>query len=201
MNPPASSPSEQVDPALLTRREAIQRAALILGAAISPSILTGLMSAQVAQGTANLRPKYLDAKQLATASALAERIIPRTDTPGALDVGVPAFIDLMVGEYLTAEEKRVFLAGLAEVDARSAAAHRKNYAALSPAEQDALLKAFADESKNKEKTFFYQLKELTLTGFFTAEPIGRTVLHYDPIPGRFDPCVPLSAVGNKAWTR
>ena len=186
---------------MFTRREAIQRAALILGAAISPSILTGLMSAQVASGTANLRPKYLDAKQLATAGALAERIIPRTDTPGALDVGVPAFMDLMVGEYMTADEKRIFLAGLADVEARSTAAHRKNFAALTPAQQDALLKALADESKNKEKTFFYVLKELTLTGYFTAEPIGKTVLHYDPVPGRFDPCVPLSEVGNKAWTR
>src|SRR5688572_18643757 len=144
-----SSP-DSPDPATLTRRAAIQRVALILGAAISPSILTGLMSAQVAQGTANLRPKYLDAKQLETVGALAERIIPRTDTPGALDVGVPAFIDLMVGEYLTPEEKRIFLAGLADVEARSTAAHRKSFAALAPAQQDALLKAFADESKNKE---------------------------------------------------
>ena len=193
MNPSAES--------TLTRRAAIQRVAVILGAALSPSILTGVMSAQVAQGVGSLRPKFLNAAQLATVTALAERIIPRTDTPGATDVGVPAFIDLMVGEFMTAEEKGVFLAGLADVEARSTAAHRKNYAALTSAQQDGLLKAVAEASQNKEKTFFYVLKEVTLTGYFTSEPVGKTILHYDPVPGRFDPCVPIAEVGNRAWTR
>ena len=199
---PTSAPApEPVDSFALTRREAIKRTALILGMAISPSILTGLMSAQTAPGAAKPKPKYLDAKQFATAGALAERIIPRTDTPGALDVGVPAFIDLMVGAYMDADEKKLFLAGLAEVEAKSRMAHQRDFARLSPAQQDALLKGIADESQNKEKTFFYQMKELTLLGYFTSEPVGKNVLHYDPVPGRFDPCVPISEVGNAAWTR
>jgi hypothetical protein len=52
----------------------------------------------------------------------------------------------------------------------------------------------------KEKTFFHLVKELTLLGYFTSEPIGKNVLHYDPIPGRFDGCIPLAEVGNVSWT-
>ena len=37
--------------------------------------------------------------------AIVERLLPRTDTPGALDAGVPAFVDTMFGEFLSAEEK------------------------------------------------------------------------------------------------
>ena len=64
-----------------------------------------------------------------------------------------------------------------------------------------VLTRIAQASQNKEKTFFHQIKELTLLGYFTSEPVGKNVLHYDPIPGRYDGCIPLSEVGNKSWTR
>jgi len=38
-------------------------------------------------------PKVFDVKQLELLAELTERIIPRTDTPGAADVGVPLLID------------------------------------------------------------------------------------------------------------
>ena len=37
--------------------------------------------------------------------------------------------------------------------------------------------------------------------YFTSEPVGKNVLHYDPIPGQFAGCVPISEVGNVSWTR
>jgi hypothetical protein len=57
------------------------------------------------------------------------------------------------------------------------------------------------EAQSKEKTFFHLIKELTLLGYFTAEPVGKNVLHYDPIPGRYQGCIPISEVGNVSWTR
>jgi hypothetical protein len=46
-----------------------------------------------------------------------------------------------------------------------------------------------------------QIKELTVIGYFTSELVGKSVLKYDPVPGRFDPCIPLAEVGNAQWTR
>jgi gluconate 2-dehydrogenase gamma chain len=187
------------DDLLMTRREAIRRTAMMLGVAVTPSLLTGVMQAQTSTGAGATR--FLSAKQFATAAAIAERILPKTDTPGASDVGVPAFIDVMYGKYMTDEEKSVFVAGLAEVDATSMAMRQRSFPELSNPQQDALLTKIAAAAQDKEKTFFHLLKELTLLGYFSSEPIGRHVLHYDPIPGRFEGCIPLSAVGNKAWTR
>lgn len=184
--------------ATLTRREAIKRTALILGTAITPSLLAGLLQAQpVAAGPA-AKPAFLDARQFATAGAIAERILPRTDTPGAADVGVPAFIDLMYGKYLTAEEKAVFAAGLADVE--KAAKGGGGFAQLPGAQQDEVLRAIAVASQAQEKTFFHLIKELTLLGYFTSEQIGKNVLRYDPIPGAFQGCIPVSEVGPAAWT-
>ncbi len=199
------SPARPASPAasLLTRRDALKRVALMLGAAITPSILAGALQAQTASAAADAvkaAPLHLTKAQFETAAALTERIIPRTDTPGARDVGVPAFIDLMVGGYMTPEEIALFTQGLADAEAASRQAHQRGFAQLSGAEQDRLLEQMATASQNKEKTFFYQLKELTLVGYFTSEQVGKHVLRYDPIPGRFEGCIPVSETGNVSWT-
>ncbi len=184
----------------ISRREAIRRATLLLGVALSPALLERGLRAQAA-GSAPGRSAALNPRQAATVAAVAERIIPRTDTPGAAEVGLPAFIDLMYGEYLPPEERAMFAAGLAEVEAQSAAAHGHSFPVLTPAQQDALLQPIAQRAQTQPRTFFHQMRELTLLGYFTSEPVGRNVLHYDPIPGRLDGCIPLAEVGDRAWTR
>ena len=109
----------------LTRRDMLKRAALLLGAAISPSILEGVLRAQATRATGAATPRFLTAKQFAAVGAIAERILPRTDTPGALDVGVPAFVDLMFGEFMTVEEKQRLTAGLTEIESASTKAHQQ----------------------------------------------------------------------------
>jgi hypothetical protein len=194
------SPSEASDSWTMTRREAIRRTAIMLGVAVTPSLITGVTRAQVSSQKASA-PAYLTAKQFETADAIAERILPRTDTPGARDIGVPAFIDLMYGKYMTPSERQVFASGLDEVESGSMTANARSFSASSPEQQDRLLTTIAKVAQSRENTFFHLMKELTLLGYFTSEPIGKNVLHYDPIPSRYDGCIPLSEVGNKAWTR
>lgn len=193
--------NQSIDPSLISRREAIRRAAMAMGIALTPSLMSGVLEAQTMPRTAGAAPRYLSAAQFETVRAVAERILPKTETPGANDVGVPAFIDLLYGKFLTVEEKQVLTAGLSEVESASATAGQKGFALLSVAQQDSVLTKIAVASQSREKTFFHLIKELTLLGYFTSEPVGKTVLHYDPVPGRYDGCIPLSEVGNKSWTR
>ncbi len=188
--------------ATMTRREAIRRAALLLGVALSPSLVAGVMQAQTATAAGTgAKPVYLTPQQFETTAAIAERLLPRTDTPGALDVGVPAFIDLTYGRFLAADEKKVLAAGLADVEAQSVAEHQAGFAKLTAVQQDGLLTRIAEAAQHKEKTFFHQIKELTVVGYFTSETVGKTVLNYDPVPGRLEACIPLAEVGNRAWTK
>jgi len=38
-----------------------------------------------------------------------------------------------------------------------------------------------------------------LFGYYTSEKVGEEILSYDPVPGVFQGCIPLSDVGN-AWS-
>ena len=193
--PVSSSTSE------LTRREAIRRATLLLGVALSPSLVNGVLRAQDSRVPGPAKASNLTSYQLGTVAAVAERISPRTDTPGAIDVGVPAFIDVMYSEYMTLPDRGVIAAGLADVERRSKAAHGQAFAKLDASQQDALLTTIARESQHQQRTFFHQMRELTVLGYYTSEEVGKNVLHYDPVPGAFNACMPISAVGNVNWTR
>lgn len=178
----------------VTRREALARAAALLGAALTPSLLTSVMRAADAPST----PGSLSATHLAITTALADRILPRTDTPGALDVGVPAFINLLYGAYLDTADKTGLEAALDHFETAAQQSHARDFAALTAAQQDALLTAAAASSS--DRAHFGRIRELTIVGYFTSETVGKEVLHYDPVPGPFQACVPLSDVGNISWT-
>jgi hypothetical protein len=138
-------------------------------------------------------PNLFDPHQRATVTAIAERIIPETDTPGAGAAGVPGFIELIVAEHYNEDERARFLAGLTEVDARSRAASGRAFIETRPAEQNRILSALQDEAEpalaEKQAPFWGQIKFLTIYGYYTSE-IGVTrELHSVMIPGRYDPCV------------
>ncbi len=194
----SSAPVQLHLAATMTRRAALKRAALFLGVALTPSLIANVLQAAATPGA---KAVFLSPAQLDLVTAIAERILPRTDTPGATDVGVPAFVDLMLGKYSTESERQVFTAGLDEVNAASLASHAQSFVKISATQQDAILMKIAVASQKKDKTFFHQIKELTVVGYFTSEIVGRTVLHYDPVPGRFQGCVPISEVGNVLWTK
>ncbi|MEI8090114.1 MAG: gluconate 2-dehydrogenase subunit 3 family protein [Opitutaceae bacterium] len=194
-------PSASVQPHLvdtMTRRAALKRAALFLGVALSPALIANVLQAGAVPGG---KAVFLSPAQLDLVTAIAERILPRTDTPGATDVGVPAFVDLMLGKYSTDTERQLFATGLDEVNAACLATHARAFVKVGAAQQDAILMEIALASQKKDKTFFHHIKELTVVGYFTSEIVGRTVLHYDPVPGRFQGCVPISEVGNVSWTK
>jgi gluconate 2-dehydrogenase gamma chain len=186
---------ESSDPSIISRREAIRRAALLAGVAVSPGWLSLVGRAQTAPAKA-----YLPAGQAAILAAAADRILPKTDTPGAADVGVPAFIDRLYGECMTPAEQKLLTQGLAEVEAAAKSAHGAGFATLTSVQQDGVLRAVATAQQGRDPSSFALLRSATVLGYFTSEQVGRNVLHYDPVPGGYNGCVPIDQVGRRNWT-
>lgn len=191
----------------IDRREAIKRTALLMGAAVSASAISGLLQGCKATPELLYTPVFFTPDQALIVTEVAEIIIPKTDTPGAKDAGVPGFIDTMLKDCYNKEDQDRFLAGLTAFDEEAKKAYGDSFIYCKPEQQvefvkkthEAALKE-AKENKEAKRPFILMAKELTLLGFFTSEPGATQVLQYVAVPGSYKGCVPLAEAGNgKTW--
>src|SRR5215471_4970867 len=118
----------------------------LLGAgAILPAMSPDLFALlQEAQPGAGYKLRTLDAHQNATVVAMIDLVIPATDTPGAKGARVNEFIDLILTDWATPEERTHFLDGLAGIDKQSQSLYGKDFIAASAEQQLAQLRAVDD---------------------------------------------------------
>jgi hypothetical protein len=108
---------------------------------------------------------------------LAETILPRTATPGAIDARVHELIDLELS-LAPADEQQRFLDGLAWVEERSQRLHGRAVVASSAEQRSRLLSEITDEERPDDEElapgerFFSELKRRTIFGYYTSE-VGR----------------------------
>jgi hypothetical protein len=122
--------------------------------------------------------RTLNREQQALVTAIAEMIIPETDTPGATSVKVPQFIDLILTDWMNDEERTSFLAGLRDIDTRSAALGAPRFVDLALPKNTELLTLFdrAKEDKAGAGPTFARIKALTVYGYFTSKRVEQEVL-------------------------
>ncbi|MFL6601851.1 MAG: gluconate 2-dehydrogenase subunit 3 family protein [Steroidobacteraceae bacterium] len=195
----------------MNRREALKRVAWLMGGTVCSSAILAIQKGYSAATSAASKPSILSAPQMGIVSAVAEIMIPRTDTPGAIDVGVPGFIDVMLKDVYTEKDRDRYLTGLAEFDAAAQSEHGKKFVALASAPQVALVRKFHDAAVVEERRarrgrarlqrpFILMTKELTLLGFFTSQAGATQVLQYAAVPGSYQACVAVKQAGNgKTW--
>lgn len=194
----------------MDRRQFLQASALLGGAFATRAFAnlsdTGLANSKEPQPLLNgpsigKQPASLfNARERADIAAMTEIIIPRTDTPGAIDAGIPNFVEHMVQHWLSEDERKVFLKGFADVRVLSRERFGKDYSALSADQQLNLLEELEDNASDspwydfanvqrqyiEDAPFICQLKELTIFGFYSSEVGATQVLRHDPMPMQFD---------------
>jgi hypothetical protein len=138
-----------------------------------------------------VKPGYFSETDFDTISRVADLIIPPTDTPGAIDAGVPAYIDSVVGA--SAELQTICKAGLTALEERSQQNAGRAFAGLTEDQQIAVLTPWskavdAHRVQSAGERFFQMMKNLTADGYYTSytglvEEIkynGNTVLDHFP---------------------
>ena len=186
----------------MERRAVIKHIALMVGGAISLPTLLAMKLHE--SGVSNTLDFMLSASQRKLVAEVAEIIIPRTDTPGAIDAGVPAFIEMMLKDCYLSPEHQSFIEGLDALSKKDFL--NKNMAdkisIISAIEQEnkALMKAYnvqqtkMGDNEDKELMaaqkkglpFWRLMKELTLLGYFTSK-VGLTAsFDFVLVPGRFE---------------
>lgn len=188
----------------MNRREWLKCvSALSLGAVAAPSLLATL-DAYAAARAPGYAPTFFSAPQSGLITSVVDIIIPRTSTPGAVDAGVPAFIDQMFASVYTKQEQDRYLASLAAFDR----AGGKPYLQLDDKQRKALVTRLhqealgqpADATSASAANFVLMTKKLAMLGFFMSEPGCTQVLQYAAVPGAYHADLPLAKAGNgKAW--
>ncbi len=159
----------------LSRRDFLQSSATLTGVTLlrigSPALVAISQSACTAKEQAAAF-RVLGDREAADLTAIAARIIPTTDTPGATEAGVIYFFD----NALAAEMSNKLAAvrqGLVDFNAALQQAHSETarFAELSADEQDAFL------TTREGGDFFGLMREMTIFGFFAMSTYGGNKNH------------------------
>jgi hypothetical protein len=196
----------------MERREALKRTAIMAGSAsLAPSLLALLNSCQK-QSRLDWTPVFLSVDQARLISTIVNIILPKTSTPGALEMKVDIFIDSVFAELYNEEAQARVIEEMTKFESDSKVKFGDTFSELDHKDQVEMLKVAESISGKLNSTvwgtavgkqepvgFYRSLKSLALWGYFTSEEIGKNVLNYDPVPGEYLGCIPLSEVGN-TWS-
>ncbi|UZK69789.1 gluconate 2-dehydrogenase subunit 3 family protein [Sphingomonas sp. S1-29] len=179
---------------LIDRRTALAGVVGMFGATLFAPLARALANQPVPViNTGTATPVFTPA-QRALVTALSERVLPTTDTPGAITAGVPDYIEHMLGDWAIDDDRALILGGLAAIDARSMADYRKPAAQATPAQQDALLTLAMNGGLSGPADFFEAFRQLVITGYYTSEVGIKQERHYLPVPGEYDGAYPYAKV-------
>ena len=189
----------------MERREALKKTIIAMGYAISVPSLISIFESCNNNSPLEWQPEFFSAGQAMTIAELAETILPKTKSPGAKDLHLGQFIDKIVKQVLSKEDQQLFIKGLDAFEAEAKEVNGKSFIDATPEERSKLLTkleketakqpgniwGFGLEKDPKPLPFYRRVKDLTLLGYFTSMEIGKKVLIYDPIPGKYTADMPL----------
>ncbi len=190
------------------RRELFRLLSAVAVAPVLPRELSLLL--QQAQPAVGYKLRTFTPHQNDTVEAMIDLIIPVTDTPGAKAARVNEFMDLILTEWATEDERNRFLAGLNDMDVQSDALFGRKFIECTTLQQTTLLQSLDDAVDwqhlplpsavdflpdypclQLRGEFFRSFKLMTIHGYYTSE-IGMTQeLKREIIPGAYHGCAPL----------
>ncbi len=139
-------------------------------------------------------PRALTAAEYDIVSQAAERIIPRTTTPGATDARVADFIDVMLADWYNVSDRERFKTGLSELDGRARNLADRAFAQTTERQQTEVLETLDRELHIRRQSglagadnhWFAMLKHLTVWGYYTSRPGIMEELRVELVAGRYD---------------
>jgi len=120
----------------LDRRALLRRVLLLAGAAVLPGGAEALAAA-----AAQTEQRLLEAPRYTLLTAVADTIVPKTDTVGAVEVGVPQQIDALLRNWAAPGTRTALIAALDAIDASARGSKGRGFAALTPNERHEVLTA------------------------------------------------------------
>ncbi|MFD2258097.1 gluconate 2-dehydrogenase subunit 3 family protein [Luteolibacter algae] len=191
----------------MDRRELLKAMAMTVGGSLA---LPESVFARMGEPFDQTQLTFFTPEQRQHAAALAEAIIPETDTPGAIEAGVPGWIEVIVKDCLQPSDQKVIAEGLVDFAQRCQKQYGKSIDQLPAEEQVKFLTELhtsqLQERKNAirnglkpRNSFLQQFKELTKFCYVNSELGATKAFEFVFVPTKWVASMPLEP-GQKAYS-
>ena len=168
----------------MNRRDVLKKGVYgLAGVTLSSTLISTLQNCSSIE---KYIPLYFSNDEFSLLSNIVDFLVPKTETPGAVDMKVPQFIDIIISETYNNESKNNFSNKfkLLIEDFKSNNIDLSDY--------NSIKSKFVNDFNNKTHQEVYnQIRDLTVWGFKTSKEIALNVLNYNPIPGYQLGCVDI----------
>lgn len=177
-----------------TRRE-ILNGLMFLGGTIA---LSGAQWAEAVAAAKENPQAFLTSSEMQCLTEIADAILPRTDTPGAVDVGVPQTIDTLLATWASANTQGVYRNHIQTLQTELT---KRGWGKSSASARSKILAAYDQEAFTQWRSThagYFALKSLIAQAYYMSEAGATEELQYEAVPGRWLPSAPIEEVG-RVW--
>ena len=186
----------------INRRAALKRIGLLAGGTLAATTVSAVLTGCGRARAPGEPYRTLSLEQGHELDAMAEVIIPATDTPGAAEAGVTRFIDDVLTDVMAPEVREDFLSGLDAAGEKARSDAGGPFSGLSESDQTAVMTTLMESGEPRlsdGRSYFEALRELTIAGYYTSE-IGalrehRMAMSFPSYDGEYR----LDQNGGRAW--
>ena len=175
----------------LDRRALLRSAIMLVGGAVAAKPAMALVQAAAAA------PRFFTAEEFALLDEVAAIMIPKTDTPGAREAGVPGYVDALMSDWAAPVTAQKIRDVLGRIDAAAQSGFGGPLLALPAERRFAAVEAFDAEAMASDREY-RRLKELVLLTYYLSEVGATQELRYELVPGAWEASIPLKP-GQPAW--
>ncbi|MFT6215954.1 MAG: hypothetical protein ACJAS3_002355 [Roseivirga sp.] len=205
----------------MERRQALKNLGFGSMALFTSSVMFGALQGCTSAPTVNWVPVFFNPEEAAQLEKVVDGILPKTETPGGLDAGVANHFDAALASVYKDREAEYFKRGLSVFVRNYNASNEASFDKATTAqmtdavnayfkkyeEDPSLMKSYRESSSDEgEKTddfveiyFVTTVVDGSFWSYFTSELVGETVMAYDPIPVKYEGCLPYTP-GQKSWS-
>jgi gluconate 2-dehydrogenase gamma chain len=177
------------------KSERINRRALLAGAVFLLGGAAALTRFNRNAGKSESEGPALTAEQFSLLEQVSETMIPTTDTAGAIDAGVPAFIRSMLAEWASRDTRADFTKVLEAIEQHAWTRFGMAFLEMPQERRLAVVKEFDAARIAAHDGAYRRFKWLILIGYYHSEVGATHELRFELVPGAWRACLPLAEVG------
>ncbi|WP_242203676.1 gluconate 2-dehydrogenase subunit 3 family protein [Aestuariivivens insulae] len=197
----------------MDRRRVLKTIPLSIGGLIATPALMQVLTSCGDERHLQWKPAFLNLNQAFIVEQIANVILPKTDTIGALDVYVPQFLDILLNDVVPTAEQDIFIKGATVFQQKYKALFKKEISNANTEEIAKMISMYFDLNEEDEQKVFelvgsnledvkdsdtyylykylYFIRYYSIFAYLTTQEVKEGLLGFNPYLGNYTACTSL----------